>query len=124
MPSAGVHSTAHDVLLAGASVDFARACACIGRSTIMKPKRLRFAAILVAALTLALVKSALAQDLARAKTPEEVGLSSERLERLSAAFKAGVDKGEIPGAVVLIARKGKVAYFSAFGFRDREAAAP
>ena len=87
----------------------------------MKPKRLMVAAILFAA---ALVTPALPQDLARAKAPEEVGLSSERLERLSSAFKAGVDKGEIPGAVVLIARKGKIAYFSEFGFRDREAGAP
>jgi CubicO group peptidase (beta-lactamase class C family) len=90
----------------------------------MKPKRLRVAAILVATLTPTLVASALAEDLPRANAPEEVGLSSERLERLSAAFKAGVDKGEIPGAVVLIARNGKIAYFSAFGFRDREAGAP
>lgn len=75
-------------------------------------------------LTVALIPAAPAQDLARAKAPEEVGLSSERLERLSSAFKAGVDKGEIPGAVVLIARNGKIAYFSAFGFRDRGAGAP
>jgi CubicO group peptidase (beta-lactamase class C family) len=91
----------------------------------MKPMPPIVAAILVAvALTGALVAPAPAQELARAKAPEEVGLSSERLERLSAALKAGVDKGEIPGAVVLIARNGKIAYFSAFGFRDREAGAP
>jgi CubicO group peptidase (beta-lactamase class C family) len=89
----------------------------------MRSKRLMVAAILVATLAPALVAPAPAQDLARINAPEEVGLSSERLERLSAAFKAGVDKGEIPGAVVLIARNGKIAYFSAFGFRDREAGA-
>ena len=33
-------------------------------------------------------------------------------------------KGEIPGAVVLIARNGKIVMFDAFGFRDREAKAP
>ena len=89
---------------------------------------MRIAHTLVAALAgvwLAppLVAPALAGDLAHVTAPEEVGLSSERLERLSTAFKAGVDKGEIPGAVVLIARNGKVAYFQAFGFRDREAGA-
>jgi CubicO group peptidase (beta-lactamase class C family) len=89
----------------------------------MRSKRRIVPAILVVTLTSALAAPALAQDLARA-APEEVGLSSERLERLSAAFKAGVDRGEIPGAVVLIARRGKVAYFSSFGFRDREAGAP
>jgi hypothetical protein len=42
------------------------------------------------------------------------------LTRLTAAFQAEVDKGVIPGAVVLIARKGKVAYFEAIGFQNRE----
>ncbi|HET9533725.1 MAG TPA: serine hydrolase domain-containing protein [Mesorhizobium sp.] len=90
----------------------------------MKPKPIAAVVLVAGTLTAAVVLPASAEDLARAKAPEEVGLSSERLERLSAGFKAGVDKGEIPGAVVLIARNGKIAYFSAFGFRDREAGAP
>jgi len=52
--------------------------------------------------------------------PENLGLSSERLRRLSATLQASVDSAEIPGAVVLIARHGKIAYFEPFGFRDRE----
>jgi CubicO group peptidase (beta-lactamase class C family) len=56
--------------------------------------------------------------------PEALGLSSARLRRLSAALQRGVDKGEIPGAVMLVARHGKIAYFEPFGFRDREAAQP
>ncbi|WP_218578106.1 serine hydrolase domain-containing protein [Vineibacter terrae] len=68
------------------------------------------------------VAPALAQSLPAAK-PEEVGLSGERLKRLSAAMKAGVDKGEIPGAVVVVGRNGKVGYLEAFGFRDRDARA-
>jgi CubicO group peptidase (beta-lactamase class C family) len=55
--------------------------------------------------------SALAQGLPSASRPEEVGFSSQRLTRLTEAFQEEVDKGAIPGAVVLIARKGKVAYF-------------
>lgn len=39
---------------------------------------------------------------------------------MTQAFQGYVDRGQIPGAVVLIARKDKVAYFRAFGFRDRE----
>ena len=50
--------------------------------------------------------------------PEELGFSSERLDRLSKVFKAGVDSGEIPGAVIEIARDGKIAYVEAFGFQD------
>jgi CubicO group peptidase (beta-lactamase class C family) len=68
--------------------------------------------------------SALAQGLPKANQPEEVGVSSERLTRVAKAFQADVDKGLIPGAVFLIARNGKVAYFEAVGFRDRDKKIP
>lgn len=86
---------------------------------------MRIARLATLALFTALAAgTALAQGLPRADKPEDVGLSSDRLERLSEALKAGVDKGEIPGAVVLIARSGKVGYFEAFGFRDVASKAP
>jgi CubicO group peptidase (beta-lactamase class C family) len=50
--------------------------------------------------------------------PEDVGLSSAALGRLSAALRDRVAAGHVPGAVALIARHGKVAYFEAFGARD------
>lgn len=62
-------------------------------------------------------------ELPRADKPEEVGLSSERLQRLSDTLRRDVDKGVIPGAVVLIARHGKIACLEAIGYRDREAGA-
>jgi CubicO group peptidase (beta-lactamase class C family) len=62
-------------------------------------------------------------ELPRADKPEEVGLSSERLQRVSDALRNDIDKGVIPGAVVLIARHGKVASLEALGYRDREAGA-
>ena len=68
--------------------------------------------------------SALAQGLPKASQPEEVGFSTERLNRVAKIFQADVDKGLIPGAVVLIARNGKVAYLEAFGFRDRDKKIP
>jgi CubicO group peptidase (beta-lactamase class C family) len=71
-------------------------------------------------MILVFVATAGAQGLPLAKNPEEVGLSSERLKRITAGLKNDVDKGAIPGAVVLIARKGKVAYYEAIGFQDRE----
>lgn len=79
------------------------------------------AARMLAAVVMILVLfgSDVAQGLPRAKSPEEVGLSSERLKRISAWMEADIEKGVIPGAVVLIARQGKVAYFEAFGYRDR-----
>src|SRR5690606_3408897 len=74
-------------------------------------------------LLLLLAHPLLAQDLPRAR-PEDVGLSGERLERLSAAFNRHVADEQLAGAVVLVARRGKVAYLEAFGMRDREAGAP
>jgi len=56
--------------------------------------------------------------------PENVGLSPEALRRLGAALQSRVDRGNIPGAVALIARHGKVAYHQAFGVRDPEDGAP
>ena len=61
--------------------------------------------------------------LPRAK-PEAVGLSSERLKRLTARFEQGVSTGEIPGAIVWVSRRGKVAYEQTFGLRDPQAGAP
>ena len=49
-----------------------------------------------------------------------VGLFSERLEFLTNTFQEYVDKGELPGAVVLVARKGQIAYLNAFGKSDKE----
>ena len=65
-----------------------------------------------------------ALGLPKADRPKEVGLSAKRLARLSAAFQQDVDRNMIPGAVMMIARCGQIAYAEAFGWRDREAKAP
>jgi CubicO group peptidase (beta-lactamase class C family) len=65
-----------------------------------------------------------AQGLPKAQSPEEVGFSSVRLKRLSDRLSEGVKSGEIPGAVVLIARNGRLVMFEAYGYRDRAAKAP
>src|SRR5581483_3699355 len=61
-----------------------------------------------------------AQDLPTAK-PESVGLSSERLERITGAVQQDIDGKRIAGGVTLIVRHGKVAWFKAQGMQDREA---
>ena len=66
---------------------------------------------------------AVAADLPRAK-PEEVGLSSARLENIRKVLGAKVDAGEIPGYVALVARRGKVAYFEAYGTQNPDTKAP
>ena len=56
--------------------------------------------------------------------PEAVGLSSARLDRLAQAIRRDVDAGRMPGAVVAVARRGKLAYYEAFGFLDAAAKTP
>ncbi|MGE0714668.1 MAG: serine hydrolase domain-containing protein [Alphaproteobacteria bacterium] len=56
--------------------------------------------------------------------PEAVGLSGERLGRLTETIKADIAQGKLPGAVIAVARHGKLAYYEAFGFRDKEAGVP
>lgn len=75
------------------------------------------------AVSLIVLATSLAQaaPLPRAAKPEDVGLSSQRLQRLTETFTADVTAEKIPGAVILVARRGKVAYFQTFGFQDRAA---
>lgn len=61
-----------------------------------------------------------ADPLPRAE-PESVGLSSERLARIGQVINSQIESGRLPGMVVAIARKGRLAYFEAFGWRDRQA---
>jgi CubicO group peptidase (beta-lactamase class C family) len=75
-------------------------------------------------MALVLALPAWAQGLPKAQSPEEVGFSSVRLPRLGDRLKEGVASGEIPGAVVLIARNGKLVTFESYGLRDRETKAP
>ncbi len=74
-----------------------------------------------AALGVALALPAVAQGIPKVQSPEEVGFLSTRLKRLSDRLNEGVKNNELPGAVVLIARNGKIVMFESYGFRDKEA---
>jgi CubicO group peptidase (beta-lactamase class C family) len=56
--------------------------------------------------------------------PEEVGLSSERLQRLAQMIQRRIAAGDLAGAVVAVARKGRVAYVNAQGVMDLETKQP
>lgn len=79
---------------------------------------------LIACIATVVSVHAFAQQPAPVNRPEDLGFASDRLERVTKAFQGYVDSGQLPGAVVLIARKDKVAYFKAFGFQDREQKTP
>ena len=56
--------------------------------------------------------------------PEDVGFSSEQLNKIETYFASRVEKGEIAGIVTLVARHGKIAHFSAVGYQDAEQEIP
>jgi CubicO group peptidase (beta-lactamase class C family) len=86
---------------------------------------LRPAAAAVALSVIVAIAPARAElPLPLAKSPEEVGLSSAQLARLEAVTKAHIETGMVPGAVMLVARKGKIAWHKTLGFRDRDANDP
>ena len=80
--------------------------------------------ILVALLASLLVAPALRAEAPPAATPESVGLSSERLQRLRAVMQQFVDEGRVSGIVTYVARNGRVAHLEAFGKADVEAGRP
>ena len=57
-------------------------------------------------------------------TPEAVGMSSERLDRLNQAMQKEVDKGNTAGITTMIARHGKIVHFETYGYQDIESNIP
>ena len=68
--------------------------------------------------------AALCQSIPPAKKPEDLGISSQRIDRLRNLMKADVESGRIPGAVLVVARNGKTAVFDAFGYQERNSKKP
>ena len=85
--------------------------------------RIRLAALAVVFALLLVPQTGAGQGLVRVE-PEEVGMSSERLDRLSLALEGLVDEGRLAGAVTIVVRRGKIAYREGIGYRDVAAEAP
>jgi CubicO group peptidase (beta-lactamase class C family) len=79
---------------------------------------------LFALSSLLLAAPALRAEAPPAATPESVGLSSERLQRLRATMQQYVDEGRVAGLVTYVARRGRVAHLEAFGRSDVESNLP
>src|SRR6185503_14187406 len=80
-----------------------------------------FKAAFVGAVTAFVIASwpgaALAGSIPTGK-PEDVGMSSERLARIGPAMQKSIDAGEIAGVVTLVARRGRIVHFEAYGYSD------
>lgn len=104
----------------GFVLDLATATSCVFSGThppSIHPV-MRYLPVLFAFL---LAQLALAQPTA---TPEEVGMSSERLERLDALMQDHVDAGRIAGGLSLVFRRGERVHQETYGVRDLEAGDP
>ncbi len=70
------------------------------------------------------VEPAKTYDSIHTVTPEQVGLSLNRLNRIDKVMQGYIDRKEAAGALALISRHGKIAYFKKWGDQDREAGTP
>jgi hypothetical protein len=64
-----------------------------------------------------------AKDLPTARA-EDVGMSTERLTRITGLARRYVDEGKLAGSVTMVARHGKVVHYEAVGKRNLETGAP
>ena len=78
----------------------------------------------VLCLCVAVAAPAAAQSLPKATSPEAVGMSTERLGRLTAMLQGAVREKQAAGTVTLVLRDGQVVYFEAAGLQDVERAVP
>src|SRR5262245_33393197 len=90
----------------------------IGRKCGMR--RSIFSAALIGAFVLVatVARSEVGAPLTQAPA-EQAGMSAKKLERLREVLKSDIDQGKLPGAVVMVARKGKLVYADALGFQDK-----
>lgn len=80
-------------------------------------------------ISLALVAGAQTKSIKKSpqlaeRTPASAGMSAERLARIDAMLQQAVAEGNIPGAVALVARNGKIVYYKAFGMADNQSSRP
>jgi CubicO group peptidase (beta-lactamase class C family) len=91
------------------------------KRTAMKKCLLLLCLLANTLLLVAQTKSAKNSPLLTEATPESQGFSPERLARVDAMLQSAVTDSDIPGAVMLIARNGKIVYWKAFGMADNQA---
>lgn len=84
----------------------------------------KFSAWVLAVAFLASTPMAYASAILPEARPSKVGLSQERLERISGIIQKDVDSGELAGAAAMIIRNGQIGYYEHFGFADREKQVP
>ncbi len=82
------------------------------------PSALRFRRVTIALVALFFVTPKVFAEGPIIDGPEQAGFSAAGLARIDAYIKNEIDQNKIPGAIMMIQRKGKTAYFKSFGVRD------
>ncbi len=83
----------------------------------------RLACALAIALSVTAFQPASAADFPTA-SPQSQGLSAERLSRIRQVIQSEIDANRMPGAVVVVARKGQIVHADTMGFQDKDAGKP
>lgn len=81
-------------------------------------------AITIAAATVAALTATLVAGSVPTGKPEDAGFSGERLKRINEVVRQHIDRGNVPGVVTLVARRGKIVHFEAQGYNDVEKKQP
>ena len=85
-------------------------------------KRMLLGAALLGAFMLAATAVRAFEGAPLAPVPAgQIGMSADKLERIRDVLKGEIDQGKLPGTVVMVARKGKLAYADAIGLQDKAA---
>ena len=79
---------------------------------------------LVASISLLVLSSTIAAVELAAGLPQSHGMSPTRLTRIHDLMQTEITENRVPGAVVLVARKGKIVYADALGFQDKPSGKP
>jgi len=82
------------------------------------PSALRFRRVTIALVALFFVTPKVFAEGPIIDGPEQAGFSAAGLARIDSYIKNEIDQNKIPGAIMMIQRKGKTAYFKSFGVRD------
>ncbi len=85
---------------------------------------MRLFILAIAIVSCCSVQAQSVKNITPAAKPEDANMSSTRLMRIDNMLNEYVSKEQIPGAVVLIVRNGKIAYHKAIGFSDLEKKTP
>jgi len=89
----------------------------------LRPLRSSWPARRLAVVALAVSLTAAADGVPNGK-PEDVGLSSERLQRVNDVMQQYIDSGQISGGITVVSRRGRIAHFEAQGLMDIESKEP